>query len=105
MADRCRPKRSPGLGCRRLWAVLQTGEAVAGKNAVVVLSDRFWRIEIRCGSTCVGRTLQIGGRTHDVIGVAPASFYFPDRDALLWTPYVMPTTTDGSMRICPRSLD
>jgi len=76
-------------------------EAVAGNNNVVVLSDRFWRSTFGRDPNVVGRTLQINGRTHEVIGVAPSWFYFPDRDALLWTPYVMPSTTDGSMRILP----
>ncbi len=76
-------------------------EAVEGNNGVVVLSDRFWRSKFNGDPGVVGRTLQIGGRTHEVIGVTPPSFYFPDRDALLWTPYVMPPATDGAMRIMP----
>ena len=76
-------------------------EAVAGNNNVVVLSERFWRSKLGSDPHVVGRTLQIDGRVHEVIGVAPASFYFPDRDALLWTPYVLPPTTDGAMRIMP----
>ena len=76
-------------------------EAVDGNNTVVVLSDRFWRSRLSGDPNVVGRTLQINGRTCEVIGVAPSWFYFPDRDALLWTPYVMPSTTDGSIRVLP----
>src|SRR4051812_2591800 len=76
-------------------------EAAAGSNTVVVLSDRFWHSKFNGDRNVLGRTLHIDGRMHEVIGVTPASFYFPDRDALLWTPYVMPSTTDGSMRILP----
>src|SRR5262249_15292014 len=76
-------------------------EAVAGNNNVVVLSDRLWRSKFGADPHVVGRTLQIDGRVQEIIGVAPASFYFPDRDAQLWTPYVVPPTTDGSMRIMP----
>ena len=76
-------------------------EAVAGNNNVVVLSDRLWRSKFGADPHVVGRTLQIDGRVQEIVGVAPASFYFPDRDALLWTPYVVPPTTDGSMRIMP----
>src|SRR4051812_12967255 len=75
-------------------------EAVAGNNAVVVLSDRLWRSRFNGDRNVLGSTIQINGRMHEVIGVTPASFYFPDRDALLWTPYVMPPA-DGSMRILP----
>ncbi len=76
-------------------------EGIAGNNNVVFLSDRFWRTKFAADPNVVGGTLQIDGRTHEVIGVAPSWFYFPDRDALLWTPYVLPPTTDGSMRILP----
>jgi len=37
-----------------------------------------------------------------VVGVAPSGFAFPDRDARLWTPYVMPRreeAEDGSIRV------
>jgi putative ABC transport system permease protein len=76
-------------------------EAVAGNNNVVVLSDRLWRSKFGADPHVVGRALQIDGRVQEIVGVAPASFYFPDRDALLWTPYIVPPTTDGSMRIMP----
>ena len=76
-------------------------EAIAGNNNVVFLSDRFWRSKLASDPNVVGRTLQINGRSHEVIGVAPPWFYFPDRDALVWTPYILPSTTDGSMRIVP----
>jgi putative ABC transport system permease protein len=76
-------------------------EAVAGNNAVVVLSDRFWRSTFNGDRNVLGRTMQIDGRVREVIGVTPPSFYFPDRDTLLWTPYVMPSATDGSMGILP----
>ena len=76
-------------------------EAVEDANGAVVLSDRFWRSKFGADPNVVGRTLQINGRTHEVIGVAPSGFYFPDRGTLFWTPYVMPTATDGRLRILP----
>src|SRR3954469_9468580 len=87
---------SPALG-----RFFRGDEAVAGNNAVVVLSDRLWRSRFNGDRNVLGRTIQIDGRMHEVIGVTPPSFYFPDRDTLLWTPYVMPSTADGSMRILP----
>ena len=32
--------------------------------------------------------MQLDGNVHEIVGIAPAWFYFPDRDAQLWTPYV-----------------
>jgi putative ABC transport system permease protein len=76
-------------------------EASEGKNTVVVLSDALWRSKFNGDPNVVGKTMQIGGKVHDIVGVAPPWFYFPDRDALLWTPYVLPATSNGSMRIMP----
>ena len=102
MADRSRRRPSRALGVTpALGRFFRAEEAVAGNNGVVVLSDRFWRSKFNGDPDAIGRTLQIDGRTREVIGVAPPSFYFPDRDALLWTPYVVPPATDGSMRIMP----
>jgi hypothetical protein len=60
-------------------------EALEGNSAVVVLSDRLWRSRFNGDPKVVGSTVQVNGRTHEIVGVAPASFYFPDRDARLWT--------------------
>jgi hypothetical protein len=54
----------------------------AGNNGVVVLSDRYWRSKFNGDRHVVGQILHIDGRVHEVIGITPASFYFPDRDAL-----------------------
>jgi hypothetical protein len=35
----------------------------------------------------------------DVLGVAPRGFYFPDRNAELWTPYVLPPAAKGNTSI------
>jgi putative ABC transport system permease protein len=86
---------SPALG-----RFFRPEESLLGNNGVVVLSDRFWRSKFGADPHVLGRTIHIDGRVHEVIGVAPPSFYFPDRDALLWTPYVLPPA-DGSMRIMP----
>jgi putative ABC transport system permease protein len=87
---------SPALG-----RFFREEEASEGANAVVVLSDRFWKSKFGGDPNVVGRTLQIGGRPHDVIGVAPGWFYFPDRDAQLWTPYPLPANSDAGVRLMP----
>ena len=49
-------------------------------NNVIVLSDRAWRTRFGADPNLVGRTLQLDGRSVQVIGVMPAEFEHP----LLW---------------------
>jgi putative ABC transport system permease protein len=68
-------------------------DAVEGADTVVVLSHAFWRRRFGGDPGVVGTTITLDARPFVVVGVAPASFYFPDRDAQIWTPYVMPRRT------------
>jgi predicted permease len=52
----------------------------------VVLSDRLWQSEFGGDPAILGRKLILDDGPYTVIGVMPRSFYFPTRDALLWTP-------------------
>ncbi len=59
------------------------GEADAqpGAPAVVVLSDGFWRDRFGTDPDVIGRSLVIDGVHHDIVGVAPPGFAFPDQEA------------------------
>ena len=59
-----------------------------GGRTVVVLSYEMWQRYFSLDPTIVGRTIPLDGRVHLVAGVMPASFGFPDRDTLFWTPLV-----------------
>jgi putative ABC transport system permease protein len=63
----------------------------------VVLSHRLWVERFNASKDVVGRTLMINGEAHTILGVASTDFYFPDRGALLWTPYTLsrPTASSG----------
>ena len=74
-------------------------EAVDGRDGVVVLSDGAWRSRFNADPAVAGKTIEVNGRVHEVVGVAPAWFYFPDRDAQFWKPYVAPPSQPGSMRV------
>jgi putative ABC transport system permease protein len=56
-----------------------------GPNAIL-LSDRFWHRRFDADPSAVGKSLRIGKHSFTIIGVMPASFLFPDRDADLWSP-------------------
>lgn len=52
---------------------------------VILLSDRLWRRRFGGVPDIVGKRVQVNGREHTVVGVAPAGFVYPDR-AELWNP-------------------
>ncbi len=53
-----------------------------GGPSAVLVSDRFWRSHLGADPNAVGKTMK--GLSATVVGVLPASFYFPDRDVDLW---------------------
>ena len=57
-----------------------------GASAVVMLSDGLWRTPFASDRTIVRRTIRIDDKPYEVVGVAPAGFFFPDTDARLWIP-------------------
>ena len=58
----------------RTFAREEQGE---GHDDVVVISERLWKRRINSDPFLVGKTLQLNGRTYNVIGVMPRSFEFP----------------------------
>jgi predicted permease len=69
-------------------------EGVGGRDRVAVLSHDLWRRTFGADSGVVGRTIQLSGTPHTVVGVMPPgvrfpdapSFLFPER-AELWLPF------------------
>ncbi len=59
-----------------------------GGPPVVVLSHLMWQRYFGLDPAIVGRTISLDGRPHAVAGVMPASFEFPDKGTLFWTPVV-----------------
>jgi predicted permease len=76
----------PMLGAEpRLGRNFTAGEATYGAAPVVMLSDGLWRSRFAGDPSAIGRTIRLNGHVHEVIGVMPAGFFFPDTDARLWT--------------------
>ncbi|MDE3153652.1 MAG: ABC transporter permease [Acidobacteriota bacterium] len=57
-------------------------DAKAGR-ALAVLSEGFWQREFGGDPGVVGRTLQLGGASYTVVGIAPASFAWP-QERQIW---------------------
>jgi putative ABC transport system permease protein len=65
--------------------VFRAEEDVHNGPAVAVMSHATWVRRFGADAAIVGRTVQLSGRSTEVLGVMPASFEFP-RGAEFWTP-------------------
>ena len=72
-----------------------------GANYVVVLSYTGWQQRFGSDPKIVGRSIILDDNPHTVVGVMPRGFYFPDREAELWTPLVttVPNLRPGNVMI------
>jgi predicted permease len=70
-----------------LGRVLGDDDAKAGNDHVAVLSHALWKNQFGSDAGIVGRDVRLNGDSYRVVGVMPEGFFFPDRQALLWTPF------------------
>ncbi len=66
--------------------------ATEGRNAVAVISHRYWRENLSADPSVIGRTIAINGTSFIVIGVMPTAFYGVDLNEQspdLWLPITM----------------
>jgi putative ABC transport system permease protein len=62
-------------------------EETSGRDNVVVLSHAFWTGRFGADPAVLGRTLILDGKPHQIIGVMPASFRFPNEAGVtMWLP-------------------
>jgi putative ABC transport system permease protein len=70
----------------QLGRTLRDAETWSNTPGGVVLSHRAWRDVFGADRTLVGRTVQLGGRDVEVVGVLPERFALPGVDVDLWQP-------------------
>jgi predicted permease len=58
-----------------------------GNSGVLILSHGLWQRRFGGSPDVIGKRLNLEGIPHTVIGVMPADFRFPTRDAQYWQPY------------------
>jgi len=71
-----------------------------GRPRVVVVGHRYWRNRLGGSADVLGSTLEISEVSHEIVGVAPPGFDFPDGAQLWWPRRLGP----GCVRGC-HSLD
>ncbi len=80
------------LGARaELGRTFRWEETWDGDDDVVVLSHATWVSRFGADPEVVGRTIDIGGTTVEVVGVMPEGFVFPNDRVDLWSPFGWPT--------------
>src|SRR5262249_54512059 len=85
------PSLFPMLGeTPALGRFFRGDDAATGSAPVVVLSDRGWHERFGADPSIVGRGVAVDGKPATIVGVAKSGLAFPDRDALLWMPLVIP---------------
>ncbi len=70
------------------------GSASAGDENSIILSDAVWRVAYGSDPHILGKTVQLDGVSHTIIGVMPRGFTFPYAGAapplpLIWRPRVI----------------
>jgi predicted permease len=76
---------------------LQAGDARATDVPPIVISERLVRSGVIAGR--IGDTLTLDGALYRLVGIMPAAFWFPDRQADYWTP--MPKAPPSVVRAFP----
>jgi putative ABC transport system permease protein len=62
-------------------------EAHFGGPTAVIISDRYWRHRFGADPGALDKKLRFdNGRACSIVGIMPASFFFPVRDVDIWTP-------------------
>ena len=83
-------------------------EATPGQHRVVILGHSLWQTRFGSDPQIVGRTITLNGVPHEVAGVLPATFEFPDATIELWAPMPLsggptpPTRSNHSLEVFAR---
>ena len=72
-----------------LGRTFRAEEAIVGQHHVVILSHGLWQRRFGSDASVVGRKIQLNGMPHEVVGVLPSTFEFPNTELALWTPLAL----------------
>ncbi|MBV9879374.1 MAG: ABC transporter permease [Gemmatirosa sp.] len=61
-------------------------EGIAADPRVVLIGDALWRRRFGADPHVVGRTIELGGRSLQIVGVLPPGASLPDRATEMWEP-------------------
>jgi predicted permease len=75
----------PVLGVQPVLGRLFDASGGTADMRSAVISYGLWQSRFAGASDVLGKVVSLDGNPHEVIGVMPATFHFPTRDAQLWT--------------------
>jgi predicted permease len=75
-------QRQPFLGRAFVEA-----EAQPGADKFAILTYNLWNSRFAADRSIVGQTVRLGGEAHQIVGVLPADFELPVRDAAVLVPF------------------
>jgi putative ABC transport system permease protein len=92
-----------------MFAILRVGpllgrffvedDAREGAIPVVVLSEALWRERFAGNAGAIGQKMVINRTLHEIVGVTPPGFSFPERDVRFWTVSAVVPTMDANGRV------
>lgn len=85
-----------------LGRLLRPEEDLEGEHTVVVLGHDLWVRSFGADPAVLGRTIELDGRTFEVVGVAAEGFEGVSDDAELWLPMTMAPTLYGPIYLANR---
>jgi predicted permease len=66
----------------------ETEDAPKGPK-VAIISEGLWRSRFGADRGVLGRTIDLNGRTHEIVGVMPTRFRFPSAETQIWVPLAL----------------
>jgi predicted permease len=96
------PSVSPGLlhvlGAAPIQGRLFTDAEAAAGARVILIGELLWRSRFGGAPDVVGRRVAIEGVPHEIVGVLPARFAYPERTAAVWHPLPANPREEAQMR-------
>jgi putative ABC transport system permease protein len=85
------PSAFPMLQARPLVGrVFAAAEGARGAPGVALLSYGLWQQRFGGRKEVVGQEVRLDDQPYTIVGVMPREFFFPDREARLWTAWAVP---------------
>lgn len=78
-----------------LGRVFDAEAETPGQDKVAVISHDLWRAQFASDPGVIGRDVRLNGESHRIIGVMPADFVFPNRQAQVWLPFAFTQAQRG----------
>jgi predicted permease len=107
IASRLSAAYLPMLGARPLLGrTFENEDEQSGAEGVVILSHAAWQRYFDGASNVIGEQVRLDGRAYSVVGVLSREFlFYPNFQAEMWTPYVLPAASFSMLPVVAKLRD